>query len=88
MHVSAHCKSVTAGLRPPAGSAPHLQLICIIKVDFDSGNHPSVEQRGQDVLSNGVCDEMKMQWVPPVGTEDRVASPSAPQEYLNHTDGL
>lgn len=59
-HMSHPRRSVRAGLGPPAGSAPHLQLIGIIKVDFDSRNHPSVEQRGQDLLSNGVCDEMEM----------------------------
>lgn len=61
--------------RNAAASGPHLQLICIIKVDSDSRNHPSMEQRGQDLLSNGVCDEMEMQRVPPVGTESTVPLP-------------
>lgn len=38
----------------------HLQLICIIEVDSDRGHHPGMEQRGQDLLSYGVCDEMEM----------------------------
>lgn len=59
-------------LRKAAESGPHLQLISIIKVDFDGRNHPSVEQRGQDLLSNGVCDEMEVQGVPPVGTETQI----------------
>lgn len=50
---------------------PHLQLICIIEVDSDSRNHPGVEQRGKDLLSNGVCDEVEVQRVPPEGTEAR-----------------
>lgn len=46
----------------------HLQLISIIKVDSDSRDHPGMEKRGQDLLSNGVCDKMEMEWVPPVDT--------------------
>lgn len=44
----------------------HLQLICIVEVDANGRDHPGVEQRGQDLLSYGVCDEMEMEWVPPV----------------------
>lgn len=46
----------------------HLQLVCIIEVDPHGRNHPGMEQRGQDLLSDGVCDEMEMEWVPPVDT--------------------
>lgn len=38
----------------------HLQLICIVEIDSDSGHHPGMEQRGQDLLSYGVCDEVEV----------------------------
>lgn len=49
------------GLAEETGvGAAHLQLIGIVEINLDGRNHPGVEQRGQDLLSNGVCDEMEM----------------------------
>lgn len=44
----------------------HLQFVCIVKVHSDSWHHPSVEEGGQDLLGNGVCDEVEVKRVPSV----------------------
>lgn len=52
----------------------HLQFVSIIKVDSDSRDHPGMKKRGQDLLSNGVCDKMEMEWVPPVDTHKNTSA--------------
>ena len=44
----------------------YLQLVSVVEVHADGGHHPGVEEGGQDLLGDGVSDEMKVKWVSPV----------------------
>lgn len=48
---------------------PYLELICVVEVHAHGGHHPGLEERGQDLLGDGVGNEVKVQRVPPVGRE-------------------
>lgn len=47
-----------------SSSCANLQLISVIKVDMNGRHHPGVEEIGQDLPSDGVGDEMEVEWVP------------------------
>lgn len=58
--------------RAPGGAAPsgpYLELVCVVEVHAHGGHHPGLEERRQDLLSDGVGDEVEVQRVPPVGRE-------------------
>ena len=42
----------------------YLQLVCVVEVDTHGRDHPGVEQRRQDLLGDGVGDEVKVERVP------------------------
>lgn len=49
----------------PVSVCVYLELICIIEVYAHSGDHPCLEQSGQDLFGNCICDEVKVEWVSP-----------------------
>lgn len=53
------------GMRKGQGSC--LELISVIEADPDSGHHPCVEKRLQNVPGDGISHQVEMQWVFPVG---------------------
>ena len=55
----------------PAHPHPYLELVRVVEVYTDGGHQPGLEESGQDLLRDGVGDEVEMQGVPPVGSERR-----------------
>ncbi|KAL0625274.1 Protein GVQW1 [Plecturocebus cupreus] len=50
---------------------PYLELVCVVEVHTYGGHHPGLEECGQDLLRNGVSNEVEVQRVPPVGSVRR-----------------
>lgn len=54
------------------GTSPshlYLELICIVEVHTHGRHHPGLEECGQDLLCDGVSDEVEVQRVPPMGNK-------------------
>lgn len=51
------------------GTSPsclYLELICVVEVYAHGRHHPGLEERCQDLLCDGVSNEVEVQGVPPV----------------------